>query len=227
MGIAKLKRCRLAGSCATPGRERTAKGFLAPSISGLTMGWGGCGKDWGAGQDWSGMGGMGGMGGGMGGMGGGMDGMGGGKGMGMGKGAMGGMGKGYSSYGGCGKGGGAGGQWGGCGVWQPMFNAMMMSMMGKGSGKNGLRNFTTDRKVWVSGMPADNVSKEINMKLKARMSWDYGVQATPRTSDVTAAVWLCPPHALVKTLLPMADGAAHREQPLADASGNAGLTEDC
>ena len=77
------------------------------------MGWGGCGKDWGAGQDWSGMGGMGGMGGGMGGMGGGMGDMsGGGKGMGMGKGAMG-MGKGY---GGCGKGGGAGGQWGGCGV---------------------------------------------------------------------------------------------------------------
>ena len=71
------------------------------------MGWGGCGKDWGAGQDWSGMGGgMGGMGGGMGDM------SGGGKGMGMGKGAMG-MGKGY---GGCGKGGGAGGQWGGCGV---------------------------------------------------------------------------------------------------------------
>jgi hypothetical protein len=51
-------------------------------------------------------------------------------------------------------------------VWQPMFNAMMMSMMGKGSGKNGLRNFTTDRKVWVSGMPADNASKEVNMKLK-------------------------------------------------------------
>lgn len=135
------------------------------------MGWGGCGKDWGAGQDWSGMGGMGGgmggMGGGMGGMGGGMGDMsGGGKGMGMGKGAMG-MGKGY---GGCGKGGGAGGQWGGCGVWQPMFNAMMMSMMGKGSGKNGLRNFTTDRKVWVSGMPADNASKEVNMKLKEHMS---------------------------------------------------------
>ena len=39
-------------------------------------------------------------------------------------------------------------------------------MMGKGSGKNGLRNFTTDRKVWVSGMPADNASKEVNMKLK-------------------------------------------------------------
>ncbi|CAL1167780.1 unnamed protein product [Cladocopium goreaui] len=91
---------------------------------------------------------------------------GGGKGMGMGKGAMG-MGKGY---GGCGKGGGAGGQWGGCGVWQPMFNAMMMSMMGKGSGKNGLRNFTTDRKVWVSRMPADNASKEVNMKLKEHMS---------------------------------------------------------
>ena len=50
-------------------------------------------------------------------------------------------------------------------VWSPMFNAWMNSMM-KGSGKNGLRNFTTDRKVWVSGMPADNVSKEINMKLK-------------------------------------------------------------
>ena len=81
------------------------------------MGWGGCGKDWGAGQDWSGMGGMGGGMGGMGGMGGGMGGMGGGMGdmsggKGMGKGAMG-MGKGY---GGCGKGGGAGAQWGGCGV---------------------------------------------------------------------------------------------------------------
>lgn len=71
-----------------------------------------------------------------------------------------------------GKGGGGswGSNWGGCGVWQPMFNAMMMSMMGKGSGKNGLRNFTTDRKVWVSGMPADNASKEVNMKLKEHMS---------------------------------------------------------
>lgn len=43
-----------------------------------------------------------------------------------------------------------------------------MSMM-KGGGKgNGLRNFTTDRKVWVSGLPENNVSKEINMKLKAQ-----------------------------------------------------------
>ena len=68
-------------------------------------------------------------------------------------------------------------------VWQPMFNAMMMSMMGKGSGKNGLRNFTTDRKVWVSGMPADNASKEVNMKLKelgrycnnGRTAEDHGI----------------------------------------------------
>ena len=75
-------------------------------------------------------------------------------------------GKGYGA--GCGKGGG-GSQWGGHNVWQPMFNAMM-SMM-KGGGKvSGLRNFTTDRKVWISGMPADNVSKELNMKLKEHMS---------------------------------------------------------
>ncbi|CAL1165293.1 unnamed protein product [Cladocopium goreaui] len=71
-----------------------------------------------------------------------------------------------------GKGGGGswGSNWGGCGVWQPMFNAMMMSMMGKGSGKNGLRSFAPDLKVWVGGMPPNNVSKEINMKLKEHMS---------------------------------------------------------
>ena len=140
------------------------------------MGWGGCGKDWGAcgGQDWSGCGGGGQDWGGCGGCGGcgksgdwsgGGKGFGGGKGMGGMGGGMGG-GKGYGA--GCGKGGG-GSQWGGHNVWQPMFNAMM-SMM-KGGGKvSGLRNFTTDRKVWISGMPADNVSKELNMKLKEHMS---------------------------------------------------------
>ena len=44
-------------------------------------------------------------------------------------------------------------------VWQPMFNAMMMSMMGKGSGKNGLRSFAPDLKVWVGGMPPNNVTE--------------------------------------------------------------------
>ena len=48
-------------------------------------------------------------------------------------------------------------------VWQPMFNPMMMI---KGFGKTGLRNFQNDRKVFVGGMPPNNTSKEINMKLK-------------------------------------------------------------
>jgi hypothetical protein len=44
-----------------------------------------------------------------------------------------------------------------------MFNPMMMM---KGFGKTGLRNFQNDRKVFVGGMPPNNTSKEINMKLK-------------------------------------------------------------
>ncbi|CAK9020073.1 Protein disulfide-isomerase [Durusdinium trenchii] len=119
------------------------------------MGWGGCGKDWGAGGD--------------GGWGGGGWGGGGGKGFG-GKGFdKGCSGKGYG--GGCGKGGGPGSNWGGAGVWQPMFNPMMAMMM-KGMGKQttGLRNFANDRKVWVGGLPANQMSKEINMKLKEHMS---------------------------------------------------------
>mmetsp|Transcript_95439 Transcript_95439/g.116854 ORF Transcript_95439/g.116854 Transcript_95439/m.116854 type:complete len:193 (+) Transcript_95439:44-622(+) len=137
------------------------------------MGWGGCGKDWGAGaggdwgcggQDWSGGGyGCGKGYGGDGGCGKGFGGGGCGKGMGgmgMGMGGKGGM-------GGCGKGGGCGSNWGGCGVWQPMFNPMMMM---KGFGKSGLRNFANDRKVFVGGMPPNNTSKEVNMKLKEHMS---------------------------------------------------------
>lgn len=137
------------------------------------MGWGGCGKDWGAGsawgggQDWgAGGGGFGGCGGGCGkGFGGGYGGDGGcGKGFGGGKGCGGAAGMGKGSYsGGMGKGGGCGSNWGGCGVWNPMFNPMMMKGFGKVS---GLRNFANDRKVFVGGMPPNNTSKEINMKLK-------------------------------------------------------------
>ena len=52
-------------------------------------------------------------------------------------------------------------------VWQPMFNAMM-SVLAKGAGKagGGLRNFKPELRVWVSGLPPNNVSKELNMKLK-------------------------------------------------------------
>lgn len=47
-----------------------------------------------------------------------------------------------------------------------MFNAMMMSMMGKGSGKNGLRSFAPDLKVWVGGMPPNNVTESENRALE-------------------------------------------------------------
>ena len=176
----------VASSALSDKKSDHTRSDCCPELRG--MGWGGCGKDWGAqaGGDWSGGCGKGGgdWSGGCGkgggdwsggcGKGGGDWSGGGGKGFGGGKGmAMGGMGggmgggKGYGA--GTGKGGGGGSQWGGHDVWQPMFNAMM-SMM-KGGGKvSGLRNFTTDRKVWISGMPADNVSKELNMKLKEHMS---------------------------------------------------------
>ena len=49
-----------------------------------------------------------------------------------------------------------------------MFNMMMKGM--KGMGKTGLRNFDNQKKVWVGGLPANNVSKEINMKLKDHLS---------------------------------------------------------
>lgn len=71
---------------------------------------------------------------------------------------------------GSGKGKGAGGNWGGCGVLQPMFHAMM-SVLAKGSGKaGGLRSFAPELRVWVGGLPPNNVSKELNMKLKEHMS---------------------------------------------------------
>ena len=54
-------------------------------------------------------------------------------------------------------------------MWNPMFNPMMM-MKGFGKGKTGLRNFEHEKKVFVGGMPADNCSKELNMKLKEHMS---------------------------------------------------------
>ncbi|CAJ1394184.1 unnamed protein product [Effrenium voratum] len=160
------------------------------------MGWGGCGKDWGGGggcygggcgQDWGGNGGCGGYGkggqdwgGGCGGCGkGGQDwggggcggcggyGGGGGKDWG-GKGASGPPAKGFGggkSFGG--KGGGS--NWGGCGVWQPMFNPMMM-MKGMGKGSNGLRDFKNDRKLWIGGLPPGTNSKELNKKLKDHLS---------------------------------------------------------
>lgn len=43
-------------------------------------------------------------------------------------------------------------------------------MMMKGMGKSGLRNFSNEKKVFVGGMPPDNCSKELNMKLKEHMS---------------------------------------------------------
>jgi len=48
-----------------------------------------------------------------------------------------------------------------------MFNAMM-SVLAKGSGKagGGLRSFAPELRVWVGGLPPNNVSKELNMKLK-------------------------------------------------------------
>ena len=48
-----------------------------------------------------------------------------------------------------------------------MFNAMM-SVLSKGAGKagGGLRSFKPELRVWVSGLPPNNVSKELNMKLK-------------------------------------------------------------
>lgn len=148
------------------GTKKDPKSSVVNTFSRLIMGWGGCGKDWGCGggQDWGGCGGCGKGygGGGYGGDGGCGKGFGGGKG-GMG---MGGCGKGGFG-GGCGKGGGYGSNWGGCGVWQPMFNPMMMM---KGMGKSGLRNFSNEKKVFVGGMPPDNCSKELNMKLKEHMS---------------------------------------------------------
>jgi hypothetical protein len=51
-------------------------------------------------------------------------------------------------------------------VLQPMFHAMM-SVLAKGSGKaGGLRSFAPELRVWVGGLPPNNVSKELNMKLK-------------------------------------------------------------
>jgi hypothetical protein len=38
-------------------------------------------------------------------------------------------------------------------------------MMGKGSGKNGLRSFAPDLKVWVGGMPPNNVTESENRAL--------------------------------------------------------------
>ncbi|CAK9084464.1 Protein disulfide-isomerase [Durusdinium trenchii] len=148
------------------------------------MGWGGCGKDWGAaaggwgGGDagWGGDGGWGGGGcskGGGGGWGGesskgcGGGSWGGDSGKGFGGGCKGG--KGYGAGGG--KGAGPGSNWGGAGVWQPMFNPMLAMMM-KGMGKQttGLRNFSNEKKVWIGGLPANQVSKEVNMKMKDHMS---------------------------------------------------------
>lgn len=67
---------------------------------------------------------------------------------------------------GSGKGKGAG-NWGGCGVWQPMFSAMMSALKGSGKG-SGLRGFAPELRVWVGGLPPNNASKELNMKLKAK-----------------------------------------------------------
>lgn len=140
------------------------------------MGWGGCGKDWGGG-DWSGCGGQD-WGQSWGGGGKGFGGCDGGKGFGKGCGGPG-MGKGGYGM----KGGGCGGNWGGCGVWQPMFNPMMM----KGFGKSGLRTFENDRKVFVGGMPPNNCSKEINMKLKDRAhGWDLSCFCGSHTCEALA-----------------------------------------
>ena len=46
-----------------------------------------------------------------------------------------------------------------------MFNMMMKGM--KGMGKTGLRNFENQKKVHISGLPANSVSRDTNMKLKA------------------------------------------------------------
>ncbi|CAJ1357510.1 unnamed protein product [Effrenium voratum] len=62
-----------------------------------------------------------------------------------------------------------GSNWGGCGVWQPMFNPMMM-MKGMGKGSNGLRDFKNDRKVWIGGLPPGTNSRELNKKLKDHLS---------------------------------------------------------
>ncbi|CAK9085071.1 unnamed protein product [Durusdinium trenchii] len=141
------------------------------------MGWGGCGKDWGSSDGgWGAAAGGGAWGGGDGGWGGGK-GCGGGCGKGGGWGGDGGKGfgggcKGGKGYGaGGGKGAGPGSSWGGAGVWQPMFNPMLAMMM-KGMGKvnTGLRNFANEKKVFIGGMPENNVSKDINMKLKDHMS---------------------------------------------------------
>eukprot|EP00435_Cladocopium_sp_Y103_P016542 s961_g4.t1 len=67
----------------------------------------------------------------------------------------------------------------------------------KGFGKTGLRNFQNDRKVFVGGMPPNNTSKEINMKLKEIRE---GVENT------------CPPpasHASMQRLV----GVAQEEPP--------------
>ena len=57
-----------------------------------------------------------------------------------------------------------------------MFNPMLAMMM-KGMGKvnTGLRNFANEKKVFIGGMPENNVSKDINMKLKDHMSSATGL----------------------------------------------------
>ena len=51
-----------------------------------------------------------------------------------------------------------------------------MMMKGMGKQTTGLRNFSNEKKVWIGGLPANQVSKEVNMKMKDHMStapWNW------------------------------------------------------